>query len=685
VIGSRNTLIGTRAGYTAAVDFEWDAELGDDNIALGYGAGSDWRKYYTDKVRPSNNIAIGHKGTANESKTIRIGTPGAQTKTFIAGIRGVSVTSGHPVVIDENGQLGVVTGSLSGFVDASNSIVIGNTSSGSEANAIRIGTQGSQTRTFMAGIRGVSVMGGRTVVIDANGQLGTAPVIPGENNTGIGDGALASNGSAAFNNMASGFNALNRNTTGNNNTASGPYALSLNTTGSNNVALGFRAGENLTTGNNNIVIAAPGRFGESNTIRIGVQGVQTSTLIAGIAGNTIFGGQVVMISSDGRLGVGVVPGTLPVIPGTNNTGVGSGALSNNQIFGAGNTAIGVDALNLNTTGTDNTASGMRALASNTFGNFNTASGSDALKANTNGYSNTASGARALTSNTTGGFNTANGNAALFANTKGYYNTAQGDRSLSSNTEGSYNVALGGSALESNTTGRNNIAVGYKAGSQWNSGSNNIAIGNAGVAGESDTIRIGTQGTQTAAFMAGILGSNIAGGQTVVIDGNGRLGVGPAPSGTLLPVIPGANNAGMGSGALANNQADGENNMASGVNALQMNTSGDNNTASGVNSLNKNSSGGSNTASGVSALQENTTGNNNTANGVSALFRNIDGGNNTAVGHSAMFNNTSGSGNTALGFGAGSAWTTGSNKASRTPSASAAARTGLSLPVCATSG
>ena len=49
---------------------------------------------------------------------------------------------------------------------------------------------------------------------------------------------------------------------------------------------------------------------------------------------------------------------------------------------------------------------------------------------------------------------------------------------------------------SNTTGSNNIALGYQAGFSLTTGSNNIDIGNLGVAAESKTIRIGTQGTQT---------------------------------------------------------------------------------------------------------------------------------------------------------------------------------------------
>src|SRR5439155_24074337 len=51
------------------------------------------------------------------------------------------------------------------------------------------------------------------------------------------------------------------------------------------------------------------------------------------------------------------------------------------------------------------------------------------------------------------------------------------------------------------------------------------IGNRGVAAESDTIRIGTQGTQTRTFIAGIAGAAIN-GSPVMINGNGRLGTAP---------------------------------------------------------------------------------------------------------------------------------------------------------------
>ena len=86
-----------------------------------------------------------------------------------------------------------------------------------------------------------------------------------------------------------------------------------------------------------------------------------------------------------------------------------------------------------------------------------------------------------------------------------------------------NTAIGVSALFFNTSGESNIAIGPSAGFILTTGSNNIDIGNKGVAAESNTIRIGKKGTQTAAYLAGIRGTTVAGGIGVLIDNNGRLG------------------------------------------------------------------------------------------------------------------------------------------------------------------
>jgi hypothetical protein len=228
--------------------------------------------------------------------------------------------------------------------------------------------------------------------------------------------------------------------------------------------------------------------------------------------------------------------------GNSNTAVGHGALFSNTT-GFDNTATGDSALFSNTTGSANTATGGRALSSNTTGEGNTATGILALQFNTTGFENTATGDSALFSNTTGDVNTATGVSALFFNTTGTRNTATGFEALQNNTTGSrntangsftlqnntignHNAAYGWTALFNNTTGNFNIALGDGAGSNLTTGDNNIDIGNSGVAAEAQTIRIGTQGTQSATFIAGISGAGVT-GLAVKVNAAGQLGTPPS--------------------------------------------------------------------------------------------------------------------------------------------------------------
>ena len=176
------------------------------------------------------------------------------------------------------------------------------------------------------------------------------------------------------------------------------------------------------------------------------------------------------------------------------------------------------------TNSTTTAVGVNALQNNTTGIGNTAIGRDALRNNTTGAWNTASGRAALQNNTTGAFNTASGRSTLQNNTTGVGNTASGESALQSNTTGIDNTAIGRNALLENTTGFNNIAVGFNAGSSLTTGSNNIYVHSVGVAAESDTIRIGTVDTHTRTFIVGISGVTAAGTAVpVLIDTKGQLG------------------------------------------------------------------------------------------------------------------------------------------------------------------
>ena len=292
-------------------------------------------------------------------------------------------------------------------------------------------------------------------------------------------------------NTATGASALLSNTTGGSNTANGNQALVSNSTGSDNTAIGDSALNRNTTGNDN---TATGTFA--------------------------------LFLND---------------TGTTNTANGVEALFSN-IDGTDNTANGAFALADNTHGENNTANGAHALFNNTDGGFNTATGSNALHENTRGGSNTADGADALFANIEGDFNTAVGVEALNANTSGGLNTAVGFDALLHCTEGFNNTALGSNALFFLTTGDNNTALGHDAGVNLTTGNNNTALGRSaganlttnesnnidigfnvgGVAGESNTIRIGNNNI-TDTFIRGISGTTIASGATVLVDSDGHLG------------------------------------------------------------------------------------------------------------------------------------------------------------------
>jgi endosialidase-like protein len=212
--------------------------------------------------------------------------------------------------------------------------------------------------------------------------------------------------------------------------------------------------------------------------------------------------------------------------GAENTAIGRSALFTNT-SGWFNTATGAYALYSNTSGFENAATGRGALYGNTTGFNNTADGHSALNQNTSGSDNTATGGSALPWNTTGSENTATGAYALFYNTTGDANTANGSYALVSNTTGIWNTAIGANALYNVSSGDSNIAVGAFAGLALTSGSNNIYIGNSGVAAtESNAIRIGTQGTQTQTFIAGISGAGVV-GPAVKVDAAGQLGTAPS--------------------------------------------------------------------------------------------------------------------------------------------------------------
>jgi hypothetical protein len=419
----------------------------------------------------------------------------------------------------------------------------------------------------------------------------------GTYNVANGHQTLGNNASGSFN-SANGALALIHNTTGNNNTAEGYMALPNNTSGINNIGVGYQAGEYLTTGDNNIDIGNPGFDGEGNTIRVGVQGTQTSTYVAGIWETSLSTpAKTVVVDNLGHLGTGapIVPGVttvtgsgdITVSPTSGNVIVGSDATSldtfstivrrdGNGSFGANNIWLGSagpcenqeGVLNLPPTtptagmitlggcdirflhgyGAENFFGGAYSGNFTMSGGYNTGLGYQALGSDTTGYQNTGVGAQALYTNTTGIANTANGYQALTANTSGSYNTAVGEVALKSNTTGDRNTAIGEQALSGNTIGTLNVANGHQTLGNNTSGSFNSANG------------------ALALFWNGSGSNNTANGYAALYGSSGNKG---------------------------------NNNTADGVQALWL-TTGNNNTAAGVDALKQVASGNNNIALGYQA-------------------------------------------------------------------------------------
>jgi hypothetical protein len=232
-----------------------------------------------------------------------------------------------------------------------------------------------------------------------------------------------------------------------------------------------------------------------------------------VAGNINFGGNL------------LVQG-MPAIQlnGNSSISVGLGALGSTS--GLGNVAMGADAMYSNSSGAGNTAVGYSSMKSNTTGGYNTAVGMEALFSNWTTTDNTAIGASALFQNDTGNQNTAVGSQALSGNTPGDLNIAVGYRAGFGMT-GSDNTVIGSEAMQYIPAGTNNIALGYQAGSNRTLAIQNaIYIGSQGLDSDANgTMRMGTSGTQTSFFAAGVNGvqTGLNNAVPVLIDGNGQLG------------------------------------------------------------------------------------------------------------------------------------------------------------------
>jgi hypothetical protein len=149
VLGNNNTGTGFQAlGALAQTD-----GTGSENTANGVNA-------LTNNTDGGGNTAIG-------AYTLQVNTTSFNNTAIGANALGNSTGSVN-TALGINAGLNLTTGD--------NNIYIGNLGVDGESNTIRIGGDtgsGSQTAAFIAGISGTAVVGD-PVVVDANGQLGTA-------------------------------------------------------------------------------------------------------------------------------------------------------------------------------------------------------------------------------------------------------------------------------------------------------------------------------------------------------------------------------------------------------------------------------------------------------------------------------------------------------------------------------
>ncbi len=282
---------------------------GTDNVFIGYTCGENLLSGSSNTIIGANagvnyvsnetsNILINHPGVVGDSNTLRLGN--GQTKNFIAGINGVTVTNpANMVVCDSvNNQLGTMAipstltiGAPSGVANANGLDITGTVLTAHLATDTSPGLLSAVSQSI-AGVKSFEA----DILAQTNVDLVTTTATTGiikQNNArflhskgtdsvyvGQNAGTLTT---TASNNAGIGQGALGSITTGGQNTAVGTLAGSSLTTESSNILVGFEAGVLYFAGESaNIVFGNNGVSGDHNTIRLGDPAIHSSSYQAGI-------------------------------------------------------------------------------------------------------------------------------------------------------------------------------------------------------------------------------------------------------------------------------------------------------------------------------------------------------------------------------------------------------------------
>jgi hypothetical protein len=403
-------------------------------------------------------------------------------------------------------------------------------------------------------------------------------------------------------------------------------------------------------------------------------------------------------------------------------GNGSGSADDGNNY---NTGIGINALNDNISGTENSIIGYGAGEYNTSGSFNTMFGSFAGRLNTIGENNINIGTRANFNNQTGSNNTIIGNEAgrgvsahsksgnIFIGYRAGYNETGDNKLYIANSatltpliggdfsaglveiNGTLKITGGtpglGKVLTSDADGdatweiptnyaseindlsdaindNSSIFFGKFSGLNDDGGNFNVSIGN-------NALKDVTSGTRNISFgdyslfeLTEGIGNTAIGYASQYFNTSGFSNVSIGVR-SLYRTTTQSNLVAIGDSALYNNGSgatqdhEAIENTAIGSKALYSNTTGYLNTSIGFQSLYSNTIGSGNTANGRKSLYYNTSGAANTGVGSASLYYNTTGTYNVALGYQAMAFNTGGDNNISIGTNALYSNTTGNNNTS----------------------
>ena len=156
--GSLNVAIGKEALQAHATPF--------DNVAIGSGAMSLG-------TQGEYNVAIGDTAMAFSNGTDNVAV-GAGAMNAANGSSNVAIGSfaGLNFAGNSNIAIGIYAGQ--NVTNGANNIEIGNQGTSRDSEIIRLGTVGTQKKTFIAGISGTTVSNGVAVIVNTKGQLGIA-------------------------------------------------------------------------------------------------------------------------------------------------------------------------------------------------------------------------------------------------------------------------------------------------------------------------------------------------------------------------------------------------------------------------------------------------------------------------------------------------------------------------------